>query len=68
MCEQSARIADYPGATQEVEAMLERIGDLPPEIEGIRAIGNIAKEDYDIVMEPLLRDALLRPFEKLVVY
>jgi hypothetical protein len=37
--------------------MLEKIHDLPPELEGIRAIGTVSKEDYDLVVEPLLQRA-----------
>jgi len=37
--------------------MLERIKDLPPELEGLRAVGRISRDDYDTVVQPLLERA-----------
>ncbi len=37
--------------------MLETIHDLPPGVEGLKAVGKITKDDYDEVVEPLLDDA-----------
>jgi hypothetical protein len=37
--------------------MLQRLEDLPPGIEGIKAIGEVSKEDYTRVLEPLLESA-----------
>jgi hypothetical protein len=37
--------------------MLEKLKDLPPGIDGLRAVGKLSKEDYDEVMEPLLAGA-----------
>lgn len=34
--------------------MLERLTDLPSEIDGIKAIGKVSKEDYETTLEPLL--------------
>jgi len=34
--------------------MIERLKDLPPGIDGVRAIGRISKEDYERVFVPLL--------------
>lgn len=38
--------------------MLEKITDVPPGIEGIKAVGKISKEDYERVFKPLVDDAL----------
>jgi hypothetical protein len=37
--------------------MLERIDDTPSAIEGFRAIGKVSKDDYETVLEPVLRRA-----------
>jgi hypothetical protein len=37
--------------------MLERLTDLPPGVEGLKAVGRISKDDYERVMEPLLESA-----------
>src|SRR5512146_1678082 len=37
--------------------MLQRLADLPPDIEGVRAIGEVSREDYIRVLEPLLEEA-----------
>lgn len=37
--------------------MLERIVDLPPSIDGLRATGRVSKEDYEHVFGPLLEQA-----------
>lgn len=37
--------------------MLETLKDLPPGIEGLKAIGKICKEDYEQTFEPLLNEA-----------
>jgi hypothetical protein len=37
--------------------MLKPLADLPPGIDGVEAVGRVAKEDYDQVMEPLLATA-----------
>jgi SpoIIAA-like len=37
--------------------MLETLKDLPHGIDGVKAVGKIAKEDYDQVIEPLLDGA-----------
>ena len=34
--------------------MLERLRDLPPGVEGLRAVGKVSKEDYEQTMLPLL--------------
>jgi hypothetical protein len=37
--------------------MLERVENLPPGIEGLKAVGKVTREDYERVFEPLLDDA-----------
>lgn len=37
--------------------MLERLTDLPPGIDGVKATGKVSKHDYDEVMEPLINTA-----------
>ena len=37
--------------------MLERLKDLPPGIDGLRATGKITKEDYERIFEPLVDGA-----------
>jgi len=37
--------------------MLEKIIDLPPGIQGLKATGKISKEDYESVFEPLVDEA-----------
>jgi hypothetical protein len=37
--------------------MLERLKELPPEIEGLRAVGTVSREDYELVLEPILERA-----------
>lgn len=37
--------------------MLEKIVDLPPGIQGLKATGKITKEDYEGVFEPLVDEA-----------
>jgi len=34
--------------------MLERLKDLPPGIEGLRAVGKVTKDDYATIVEPLI--------------
>jgi hypothetical protein len=37
--------------------MLQRLTDLPPGIDGVKASGKVSKHDYDEVMEPLINAA-----------
>lgn len=37
--------------------MLERITDLPAGVYGLRATGKVTKDDYDAVVDPLLKEA-----------
>jgi hypothetical protein len=37
--------------------MLERLANLPPGIDGVKAIGTVSKEDYEKVLEPLFDEA-----------
>jgi hypothetical protein len=37
--------------------MLEKLGDLPRGIDGVKAVGKVSKEDYEKVFEPLLDQA-----------
>lgn len=37
--------------------MLERISGLPPGVDGVRATGKVAKEDYERVFQPMLEEA-----------
>jgi hypothetical protein len=37
--------------------MLERLENMPAGVDGLKAIGKVAKEDYENVFEPLLDDA-----------
>jgi hypothetical protein len=37
--------------------MIERLSDLPPGIEGLRALGKVTREDYERVVQPLLDEA-----------
>ncbi|WP_225829901.1 STAS/SEC14 domain-containing protein [Streptomyces sp. NK08204] len=37
--------------------MLERAKDVPPQIDAVKAIGTLSKDDYKAVMEPLIDDA-----------
>lgn len=37
--------------------MLERIKDLPPEIDGLKAVGKLSKEDYEHVCVPIMDEA-----------
>lgn len=40
--------------------MIERLTDLPPGVEGLRARGKITREDYERVLQPILDDAVSR--------
>lgn len=37
--------------------MIERIEDVPPGIDAVRAVGKISREDYEAVIVPLVEDA-----------
>jgi hypothetical protein len=37
--------------------VLEKLKNLPPGIDGVRAIGKLSKEDYEQVFVPLLDEA-----------
>ena len=37
--------------------MMERLTDLPPGIDGVRATGTLTGEDYDKVLQPILEEA-----------
>ncbi len=37
--------------------MIDRLLDLPPGVEGLRARGTVTREDYERVLEPILDDA-----------
>ena len=37
--------------------MIEKLKDLPPGIDGVRAIGKVSKEDYEQIFVPLLDEA-----------
>lgn len=37
--------------------MLEKIKDVPPGIEALRAVGTVSKEDYEKVLEPIVEEA-----------
>jgi hypothetical protein len=38
--------------------MIERLGDMPPDTIGLRAAGEIERQDYDEVIVPALRQAV----------
>ena len=42
---------------REGELMLERLENMPTGVDGIRAAGTITREDYDLVVEPILEEA-----------
>jgi hypothetical protein len=37
--------------------MLERLTDLPPDVDGLQATGTVTREDYERVMQPVLEEA-----------
>lgn len=37
--------------------MLQKLTDLPPGIDGIKAVGAVSSEEYERVLEPMLADA-----------
>ncbi|HEX9621876.1 MAG TPA: STAS/SEC14 domain-containing protein [Polyangiaceae bacterium] len=37
--------------------MLQRLADLPPGIDGVKATGTVSKEEYEQVFEPMLEEA-----------
>ncbi len=37
--------------------MLEKLTDVPPGIDALKAVGKISKEDYEKVVEPLFDEA-----------
>ena len=37
--------------------MLERLENMPAGVDGIRAAGTVTREDYDLVVEPILEEA-----------
>ncbi|MEO8502372.1 MAG: STAS/SEC14 domain-containing protein [Acidobacteriota bacterium] len=37
--------------------MIEKLADLPPGVEGLKAVGTVSKEDYERVVEPMLDEA-----------
>ncbi|MFD2351026.1 STAS/SEC14 domain-containing protein [Nonomuraea ferruginea] len=37
--------------------MLEKLTDVPPGVDAIRAVGHVSKDDYEIVIEPLVDEA-----------
>lgn len=37
--------------------MLEKLTDVPPGVDALKAVGNVSKKDYEMVIEPLVDDA-----------
>lgn len=37
--------------------MLEKLKDVPPGVDALKAVGTVSKEDYEAVVEPLVADA-----------
>lgn len=37
--------------------MLEKLNDLPPGLEGLKAVGEVSRDDYRVHVEPMIEDA-----------